>query len=151
MCVEKLTQRKSKYKAGPMIQDGVGVSLDELAAREQSPSASRGRRAPGPLIADGQVVDDDNNNDDGVEGRGRQQQQQQQQMRVDKTAMIQDREEAVKDMHKQMETVHSIMQDMAGLIHEQGETLNSIERSAIAMSESVDHGMDDLRVAHSRT
>ncbi|EGD83625.1 hypothetical protein PTSG_04233 [Salpingoeca rosetta] len=146
-CISALKHRKSKYRAGPMIQDGVGLSADELRAPEAASSASsaaqRGgaRRAPGPLIADGKVVD----LPDGGQTR------QVQVVADDRTHMIREREAAVKDMHETMQTVNSMMQDMAALVSDQGDQLDAIEQSANAMGDYVDAGVGELREALRRT
>eukprot|EP00043_Microstomoeca_roanoka_P009068 m.86527 g.86527 ORF g.86527 m.86527 type:complete len:390 (+) comp14472_c0_seq1:161-1330(+) len=149
-CIGNLKHRQSKYKAGPMIQDGVGLSADEVrqqfSSQGTSTKTSGSKRAPGPLISQGRVVD----LPQGLEPQ--QQQQQMQQMQVDmKADVIKQRDQEVKHLHESMQTINSMMKDMADLIRDQGDTLTEIERQANDVHDRVAVGVDHLGVALKRT
>eukprot|EP01147_Barroeca_monosierra_P004260 gene4260-6584_t len=135
-CISSLKTRTSKYTPGPMIQDGVGLSQEERN-KAQIPTATK-RRPAGPLISNGQVIDLPEGDTVQIQVS-------------DNTQRIKEREEAVIEMHTSMETINSMMTDMASLIKDQGHKLERIEMSADAMHASVEDGVDNLGIALKRT
>jgi len=64
--------------------------------------------------------------------------------------IIQEREKAAKDVHKQMVGINQVFNDMALLVREQGETVDNIESSIENAKVTTRRGVDELQQAEQK-
>eukprot|EP00041_Stephanoeca_diplocostata_P013908 m.248963 g.248963 ORF g.248963 m.248963 type:complete len:282 (+) comp19510_c0_seq3:173-1018(+) len=142
-----------------------GRSANAPLYAEKSTSAASSARAAGGPATSGQGIGRHDGEERGGYGSGSgagsagaqdhghwddsfdeaQQQQQQEQMRPqDINEEIAEREDAMIKIESTMTEVNSIYRDLAGLVHEQGDMLNSIEANIDLTSDRVDAGNNDL-------
>ncbi|XP_061184010.1 syntaxin-7-like [Saccostrea echinata] len=145
-------ERQQKFQVDRLkndFQDSVQrfTSLQKRAAEQVKKTVKLSSQKPKPKSSGGWMDDEDDEVKFLEQERKREEQQIQDQIIEDDLALIRDREERIRQLESDILDVNEIFKDLATLVNEQGETIDSIEANVDKAYTNVESGTSQLSKA----